>query len=70
MVGNFKYADITQKIIGASMTVHRNLGGGNFTEIIFHRALLFELTASGLMYTSEKELPVLYKGNLIGKKKG
>ena len=69
MVNNFKYADVTQKVIGASMTVHRNLGGGNFTENIFHRALLLELSDSGLACESEKELPVFYKGALIGKKR-
>ena len=51
------------------MTVHRNLGGGNFTENIFHRALLLELSGSGLNCESEKELPVYYKGILIGKKR-
>lgn len=51
------------------MTVYRNLGGGNFTENIFHRALLLELAESGLIYVSEKELPVFYKGKLIGKKR-
>ncbi|MEO8173800.1 MAG: GxxExxY protein [Sediminibacterium sp.] len=69
MGNNFKYSEQTQKIIGASMTVHRNLGGGNFTENIFHRALLLELSESGLVYESEKELPVYYKGKLIGKKR-
>lgn len=69
MVDNYKYASITEKIIGAAMTVHRNLGGGNFTENIFHRALLFELTDMGMFFESEKELPVHYKGKLIGKKR-
>jgi GxxExxY protein len=69
MVDNFKYSDITQKIIGASMAVHRDLRGGNFTEIIFHRALLMELSAAGLQCESEKELPVYYKQVLIGKKR-
>ncbi len=69
MVDNYKYSAITEKIIGASMTVHKNLGGGNFTENIFHRALLLELTDMGMQYESEKELPVHYKGKLIGKKR-
>ncbi|MCA6448661.1 MAG: GxxExxY protein [Chitinophagaceae bacterium] len=69
MVDNYKYASITEKIIGAAMTVHRNLGGGNFTENIFHRALLLELTDMGMLFESEKELPVHYKGKLIGKKR-
>jgi GxxExxY protein len=69
MTDNFKYAEITQKIIGASITVHRSLGGGNFTEVIFHRALLLELSETGLQFESEKELPVYYKQRLIGKKR-
>lgn len=69
MVDNYKYASITEKIIGAAMAVHRNLGGGNFTENIFHRALLLELTDMGMLFESEKELPVHYKGKLIGKKR-
>ena len=69
MIDNFKYAEITQKIIGISMLVHRNLGGGNFTENIFHRALLLELAEAGIVYESQKELPVYYKQRLIGKKR-
>ena len=69
MVDNYKYSGITEKIIGASMTVHKNLGGGNFTEKIFQRALLLELTDMGILFESEKELPVHYKGKLIGKKR-
>lgn len=69
MVDNYKYSGITEKIIGASMTVHKNLGGGNFTEKIFQRALLLELTDMGILFESEKELPVYYKGKLIGKKR-
>jgi GxxExxY protein len=69
MVDNLKYADITKRVIGASMTVHRDLGGGNFTEKIFQRALLLELTDTELECESEKELPVFYKGKLIGKKR-
>ncbi len=51
------------------MAVHRNLGGGNFTENIFQRALLLELSECGFVCESEKELPVYYKGKLIGKKR-
>jgi GxxExxY protein len=69
MNDNLRYSEITHKIIGASMLVHRNLGGGNFTENIFHRALLLELTEAGIVFESEKELPVYYKKRLIGKKR-
>jgi len=51
------------------MLVHSHLGGGNYTENIFHRALLLELTEAGIIFESEKELPVYYKQQLIGKKR-
>ena len=69
MTDNFKYKDITERVISASLRVHRNLGGGNLTENIFHRALLLKLSELGLIYQNEKDLPVLYKGKLIGKKR-
>lgn len=69
MKNDFKYGDISEKIIGAAIQVHCNLGGGNFTEKIFQRALLLELTDSKLSVESEKEMPVYYKTVLIGKKR-
>jgi GxxExxY protein len=69
MVENFKYSDLTQKIIGCAMTVHRTLGGANFTEVIYQRALMKELTGSGIKAKHEEELPVYYKDEIIGKKR-
>ena len=42
MSNNLRYNDITQKIIGAAFEVHRFLGNG-FQEVIYQRALAFEL---------------------------
>lgn len=69
MVTNLKYYKITGLIIGIAMEVHRNLGGGNFTENIFHRAMLKELRALGVWVESEKQMNVYYKGELIGYKR-
>jgi GxxExxY protein len=69
MVDNFKYGTETRKIIGAAMQVHRYLGGGNFTENIFQRALVLELSKQGLFVENEKEFPVYYESILIGKKR-
>jgi GxxExxY protein len=69
MVDNFKYGAETQKIIGAAMKVHRCLGGGNFTEIIFQRALVLELRKQEIFVEVEKEFPVYYENTLIGKKR-
>jgi GxxExxY protein len=42
----FKYKDITEKIIGASFEVHKFLGNG-FQEVIYQRALSYELRWAG-----------------------
>jgi GxxExxY protein len=69
MVDNFKYGAETQKIIGAAMKVHRCLGGGNFTEIIFQRAWVLELRKQEIFVEVEKKFPVYYENTLIGKKR-
>ena len=61
----FKYADITGKIIGAAMTVHTALGNG-FQEVIYQRALALELTNVGLAFSRELEMPVHYNGVEVG----
>jgi GxxExxY protein len=62
---NFKYFDLTGKIIGASMEVHKLLGNG-FQEVIYQRALEKEFKNAGLSYQREKEMPIFYKGDEIG----
>lgn len=56
----FKYADITQKIIGASFEVHKFLGNG-FQEVIYQRALAYEMGLAGLSFVREIEQPIFYK---------
>ncbi|WP_449418658.1 GxxExxY protein [Phormidium nigroviride] len=56
----FKYADITQKIIGASFEVHKFLGNG-FQEVIYQRALAYEMGLAGLSFAREIEQPIFYK---------
>jgi GxxExxY protein len=56
----YKYQDITHKIIGCAMEVHSFLGNG-FQEVIYQRALAFELTNTGLLYQREIEQHVYYK---------
>ncbi len=51
------------------MAVHSYLGGGNFTENIYQRALLMDLQENGLTCESEIELPIFYKEKIIGKKR-
>jgi GxxExxY protein len=55
-----KYKDITEKIIGASFEVHKFLGNG-FQEVIYQRALAYEMTKTGLSFTRELEQDIYYK---------
>jgi GxxExxY protein len=55
-----KHKDITEKIIGASFEVHSFLGNG-FQEVIYQRALAFELSKKGLSFSREIEQPIYYK---------
>ena len=62
---NYKYSDITEKIIGCAMKVHSKLGNG-FQEVIYQRALEKELYNAGLSLEREKEMPVIYNSEQIG----
>jgi len=55
-----KYKDITEKIIGASFEVHKFLGNG-FQEVIYQRALAWELSRAGLTFAREIEQDIFYK---------
>lgn len=61
----YKYSDITSKIIGCAMEVHKELGNG-FQEVIYQRALEIELRNAGLQYNREFEMDIFYKGEQIG----
>ncbi len=61
----YKYKEITEKIIGASMKVHSALGNG-FQEVIYQRALEIELADSRVQFKREFEMPIFYKGIEIG----
>ena len=60
MTVELKYKDITEKIIGASFEVHKFLGNG-FQEVIYQRALAWELSHAGLDYVREFEQDIFYK---------
>ncbi|MBI1768169.1 MAG: GxxExxY protein [Bacteroidetes bacterium] len=55
-----KYKDITEKIIGASFEVYKFLGNG-FQEVIYQRALAYELSQYGLIFKREIEREIFYK---------
>ena len=53
--------DLTEKIIGAAIEVHRNLGPG-LLESAYQECLARELTLRKVPFEKEKNLPVEYKG--------
>jgi len=61
----YKYSDLTQKIIGCAMEVHKVLGNG-FQEVIYQRALEIEMSVAGLNFSREFEMPIYYRDKHIG----
>lgn len=60
-----KYEELTRKIIGAAMEVHKHLGNG-FQEVVYQRALSIEMNLQNIQHEREKEMPLQYKGYDIG----
>jgi len=58
-------SELTAKIIGCAMEVHKVLGNG-FQEVIYQRALDIEMTRQGLHFVREQEMQIYYKGHDIG----
>jgi len=64
-MAEYKYGDITEKVIGAAFRVHSILGNG-FQEVIYQRALELELKAMTINYAREFEMPIYYMDQQIG----
>ncbi len=59
------YKELSFKVIGAAMEVHGILGPG-FLESVYQTALEKELSLRGIPFQHQVELPVSYKGDLVG----
>ena len=55
-----KHEELTAKIIGCAMKVHRYFGAG-FPEIIYKRSLMIELQKAGIYCLSEIEKKIYYE---------
>ena len=60
-----EHKELTHKIIGAAMEVHKHLGNG-FQEVVYQRALAIEMSMQRLNYSREHEMPLQYKGYNVG----
>src|SRR5262245_10556389 len=56
--------ELTERIIGAAIEVHRILGPG-LLETIYEQALAVELGLRGLSFERQFEVDVVYKGQLL-----
>ena len=59
------HASTTNRILGAAIEVHRQLGPG-LLESVYKECLRDELLAAGLTVEAEVDLPVVYKGRTLG----
>jgi len=61
----YKYSELTGRIIGCAMEVHNALGNG-FQEVIYQRALEYEMELQRILFAREQEMPIFYKQKDIG----
>jgi GxxExxY protein len=61
----YKYSDLTSKVIGCAMRVHSALGNG-FQEVIYQRALAIEFNIAEIPFSREFEMPIYYHNLHIG----
>jgi GxxExxY protein len=57
--------ELTDRIIGAAIRVHRELGPG-FLESVYEEALAVEFSEQGIRFERQKPLPILYREHHVG----
>ena len=58
--------EISRVIVESAIEVHRVLGGPGLLEGVYEEALAWELTAHGVFVERQQEVPIRYKGNVLG----
>jgi GxxExxY protein len=56
--------DLSYKILGAAIEVHRYLGPG-LLESVYQKCLAIEFSNQRISFTQELEIPIIYKSHLI-----
>ncbi len=57
-------SDLSKRIIGHAITVHKQLGPG-LSEVAYERALALEFTAAGVAFVRQVAIPVTYRGEVV-----
>ena len=60
-----EHEDLTGRIIGAAIEVHRHLGPG-FLESIYENALMVELRHRRIAFARQLAVPIVYQGVEVG----
>ena len=55
-----KFDDLSNKVIGCAIEVHRNLGPG-LLESTYEQCLAYELSLKNIKFKTQVSLPVIYK---------
>jgi GxxExxY protein len=64
--GKMLFQDVTERVIGCAIEVHRELGPG-LLESVYQAALATEFFLRGVQFRQQWPLDVIYKGENIGK---
>lgn len=67
-IQDLKYHELTEKIIGCAMKVHRYFGPG-FPEVVYKRALIIELRKLGISCREEVVRDIIYEEKTIHKRR-
>jgi GxxExxY protein len=62
------YEDLTRRIIGCGIEVHKRLGNG-FQEAMYQRALDIEMAEAALSFEREKTMTIFYRDQQIGRRR-
>jgi len=65
MENNFKYTELTDKIIKCFFKVYNELGYG-FLEKVYENALFYELSKTELIVEKQKQIKVFYDDIVVG----
>ncbi len=57
--------EISEKIIGAAIEVHKILGPG-LLESVYEEAMCHELSLRGLKFSRQQSVPIIFKGIKLG----
>ena len=61
VTGNLLHKELSDQVIGAAIEVHRQLGPG-LLESAYQACLAHELALRGILFVSQLDLPLTYKG--------